>query len=255
MAKDKKYQAKMNKIEKYKNLRNVHILQTVNEMRQKEEEKKKILKTNQKDLKKKEKKKRKEIEQKHSTIQWSLCSSQPNNQLKTDVKPSRITGLDKSEQSLTNTKIKSPRKNDEGELKAERNENAKLSKKKIEMNIKKKERKEEYKRQLLEQKIELLNNKARKLKEYQAIVTQERFYANLSNRMKVYHVQEAMNNMVMTKNWNMEKIDEIIEAYRPRLSSAKSTSDMQALQKKINKTLNPYDFNKTLKSLSNNSQY
>lgn len=232
----------MERIEKYKKLRNARTLQTVNEMKRREEEKRRILNKNQKVLKKKEKKRIKETRERFSSTAAPehFHSSRVNIESRSSkvLSANDQSGFDhdqeyneRREDKQKNAERESERR--EQEQRAERMESVRLSRRKIELNSEKKQRKEEYRRQLIEQKMLTVDSKAQKLKEYQAAVMQERFYANLSSRMKVYHLKEAMSEMVITKHWDVKRVDDIIEAYRPQLSTARSASDMKRIQREI----------------------
>jgi hypothetical protein len=106
----------------------------------------------------------------------------------------------------------------------------------LELNLRKKERKDTYRRQLLEQKIKSINTKHKLLGETKQTLLAERFYTKVNNEMKHYYVNEALQTMALTKNWSISKLDTIMHIFQPQLSSA-VVQDSKQIQSKINRLL------------------
>jgi len=106
----------------------------------------------------------------------------------------------------------------------------------LKLNITKKKRKENYRKRLLTEKIQSIDNKQQLLDQQKKALMAERFYTKINNEMKNYYVKEALEEMALTKQWSIEKLDKIMKMFEPKLEEG-IVKDRSKVLKKINKVL------------------
>lgn len=116
----------------------------------------------------------------------------------------------------------------------------------LKFNVSKKMKKECYRKRLLQQKIRSIDTKQRAFEENKKAIMAERFYTKINDEMKNFYVKEALEEMALTKNWSIVKLDMILTMFQPKLQEG-LVKDKKAIQQNINKVLtDPFHQARTL---------
>ncbi len=121
--------------------------------------------------------------------------------------------------------------------KEEREEQARLWRLTMKLNQKKKERKERYRREQLEQRLASVEKKQKLVEQHRSAAMTERFYTKISGEMKNFCVQEALHDMAETKRWSLTRVDRIMDAFKPKLQTAATAKSEKAIRRNISKVL------------------
>jgi len=118
----------------------------------------------------------------------------------------------------------------------ERKEQAREWTQTLKINVSKKKKKDEYRRELMETKLKAIEKKQRLYEEHKDLMRKERFYAKISNEMKAHYIKEALHDMSLKKNWSLEKLENIMTTFQPTIQEG-VMKDKKQLDNNINKVL------------------
>lgn len=122
------------------------------------------------------------------------------------------------------------------EHREERKEQAREWSQTLNLNIGKKKRKERYRRELMERKMQTIEEKQKLFEERKDLMRKERFYAKINDEMKSHYVKEALHEMALKKNWSLQRIDGIMQTFQPNIPEG-PLKDKKVIENNINKVL------------------
>jgi len=248
LLKEKKLKQKFHKMEEFKKEKQQKILKTVKMLKKNEEEKFSQVKAKQEEIKEKNKKSMSNTE---LATPYGFSTTRPEtainlSKMKGELAQSEaLRKIEERKQKIEAKKAafeawqKIKEQADE-KIRTERAEIARLAKLKRKLNNDRKNRKENYQKQLIDQKINAVEKKNKLLKDHQSAVLAERFYTKISREMKTFYLGEALTDMSVHKTWSLKKLDNIMATFKPKISGGPG-KNKTAIMQSINRTLGtPY---------------
>ena len=103
--------------------------------------------------------------------------------------------------------------------------------------IKRKDKKEQYRREVISEKIKSTQKQQADFERNQRLYQKERFYTRMTTQMKDHYIQEAILKMAITKNWNANVINDLIKSFKPALGKGEVINE-RIIDQNINKVFN-----------------